>query len=68
MKELESMQKDSLHFSSSIALSLGDARTVRQTLLKVIADVEAILVPSPEETVRIFNIDFFEPGHSSEFF
>lgn len=60
--ELEDPQRDSLHYSSAMALSSKDAEIVKSLILELLAKCEAILKPSPEETVRIFSLDFFEPG------
>jgi uncharacterized protein (TIGR02147 family) len=62
MRELEDSKRDSLHFSSTMALSLKDTQKIKEILLEVIAKTESILKPSPEETSRVFCIDFFEPG------
>lgn len=61
LRSLEERKDDSLHFSSAMAISKIDAEKIRKLLLEAISDSEAILRPSPEETVRIFNLDLFEP-------
>ncbi|HWU44289.1 MAG TPA: TIGR02147 family protein [Bdellovibrio sp.] len=61
-RELEEIKPKSLHFSSAIALSIEDAQKVKEVLLQTIQEVEAIIKPSEEETIRVLCMDFFEPG------
>ena len=63
LNELEDSKRNSLHYSSAMALSREDILKVKQVLLETIAKTENILTPSPEEAVHIFCIDFYEPGH-----
>ncbi|WP_413585003.1 TIGR02147 family protein [Bdellovibrio sp. HCB274] len=60
---LESIRSDSLHYSSAIALSEEDAQKIKSLLLDAISKVEQVIRPSPEETVRIFSMDFFGLKH-----
>lgn len=62
-RELEELKKNSLHFSSAIALSKSDAQKIKDIFLKSIESSELIIKPSKEETVRILCVDFFEPGY-----
>ncbi len=62
LMELEDRKRDSLHFSSAMALSTDDAIRIKDLLLEAVRRSEAILKPSQEETVRVFCIDYFEPG------
>lgn len=61
LQELEKINSDSLHFSSALALAKADVEKIKSILLKTIQQAEEVLRPSPEEAVRILNIDFFEP-------
>ncbi len=61
LNRLEDLKPDSLHYSSIMALSKTDAAKVKSLLLATLAKAEGILKPSPEETARIFCIDYFEP-------
>lgn len=61
--ELEDIKPVSLHYSAAIALSVVDAERIRNLLLDAVSQTEKILRPSPEETVRVLCLDFFEPGH-----
>jgi uncharacterized protein (TIGR02147 family) len=63
-QELEEKKEESFHFSAAMALSLEDCSKIKAILLKGIEKIEAVLKPSQEETLRILNIDFFEPGTS----
>lgn len=67
LKELEEYKKDSLYFSSVMALSKEDAIKIKTIFIDTIGKVESILTSSSEETVRILCLDFFEPGTSSGF-
>lgn len=58
---LEEMKPDSLHYSSVMALSKTDAARVKNLLLETLSRTESLLRPSPEETARVFCIDYFEP-------
>lgn len=57
---LDNMKQSDLHFSGVIALSAKDANKIKKLALKLIKESEQILADSPEEVLRIFNIDFFE--------
>jgi hypothetical protein len=61
LNRLEDQKPDSLHYSSIMALSILDAAKIKNLLLETLANAEAVLKPSPEETARIFCIDYFEP-------
>ncbi|MGE3260724.1 MAG: DUF4423 domain-containing protein [Bacteriovoracia bacterium] len=60
--ELEDIKSESLHYSAAIALSRADAERIRALFLEAVSQAESILRPSPEETVRVLCVDFFEPG------
>lgn len=51
---------EDLFFTFPMSLSRADAGRLRQLLPKWIEDVHGIVGPSPSETVRCLNIDFFE--------
>jgi len=58
---LEDLKQDSIHYSSVLAIAEADCAKIKNVLLEAIARTEAILKPSPEETMRVFSMDFFEP-------
>lgn len=62
---LEEKKESSFHFSSAMALSVEDCAKIKAILLKAIEKTEEVLRPSPEETLRILNLDFYEPGIST---
>lgn len=49
-----------LHYSSVLALSKKDALKIRGIILELIKQKEEILIPSPEEEIVAFNIDYFK--------
>jgi uncharacterized protein (TIGR02147 family) len=63
LNELEDSKRDSLHYSSAMALSKEDIAKIKSILLEAIAKTESVLTPSPEEAIRVFCVDFYEPGH-----
>jgi uncharacterized protein (TIGR02147 family) len=63
VRELDDPKGGALHFSSAMTLSRADAERVKSVILETISQTESILRPSPEETVRVLNIDLFEPGN-----
>lgn len=62
-KAIESLVKKAeldLHYSSVLVLSHGDALKIKHLILDLIKEKEKILLPSPEEQLVVFNLDFFE--------
>jgi uncharacterized protein (TIGR02147 family) len=49
-----------LHYSSVLILSKKDALKIKQLILELIKEKEKILLPSPEEQMVIFNLDYFK--------
>lgn len=49
-----------LHYSSVLALSKKDVLKIRTLILDLIKEKETILIPSPEEEVIVFNVDYFK--------
>ena len=61
-RELEERKEMAFHFSAAMALSASDCEKIKTILLNAIEKTEQVLKPSPEETLRVLNIDFFKPG------
>lgn len=59
---LEDIDREALHFSSVMALSREDSVKIKNILLEAIAKSESLLQPSPEETLQILCLDFFNLG------
>lgn len=51
---------DDLFYSTVVSLSEKDSEAFRKTLLQLIQSFSKLVGPSPEETVRCLNIDWFE--------
>lgn len=62
IKTLESNDPTDLHYSSVITLSVKDVQKIKKTLLKMLEDIEPILLPSPEEEIYSLCLDFFAVG------
>ena len=50
-----------LHYSSVLVLSKDDAMRIKSLILELIKKKEEILLPSPDEDLVVFNIDYFRP-------
>ena len=61
-RELEEKKEGAFHFSSAMTLSVADCEKIKTILLNAVEKTEQVLKPSPEETLRVLNIDFFRPG------
>lgn len=51
-----------LHYSSVVSLSESDGEVLREIILKTILKFKEVIRKSPEETVRVFNLDYFALG------
>jgi uncharacterized protein (TIGR02147 family) len=49
-----------LHYSSVLVLSKKDAQKIRSLILDLIKKQEEILIPSSEEEMVVFNLDYFK--------
>ncbi len=49
-----------LHYSSILVLSKSDIQKIRSLILELIKKKEEILMPSPEEEMVVFNVDYFK--------
>lgn len=61
LEQLEKKSDDALHFSSILALSINDGEKIKELLLRLIEETEAVLRPSKEETSKVLCIDYFSP-------
>ncbi len=53
-------QKESLHYTTIVSLSIADADKLKQTLLEFISSFQRVVGPSKEEEVFCFATDFFK--------
>lgn len=62
-KALASLERESsfdLHYSSVMTLSKKDAIKIRDLILELTKKKDEILIPSPNEEIICFNLDFFK--------
>lgn len=57
---LENENDFNLHYSGVLTLSKKDAIKIRNLMLKMIAEQEEILIPSPNEEIISLNLDIFK--------
>ncbi len=60
MDKIKTQESNKLHFSFPMTLSNEDTEKVRRLLIKLIEEVDKIVRPSPSETLRCLNIDWFQ--------
>ncbi|HLD98888.1 MAG TPA: TIGR02147 family protein [Bdellovibrionota bacterium] len=60
IKALDKESSDDLHYSSIVTLSHSDIPRVRETLLRAIDQVRAIVRPSQNEQMICYNLDLFK--------
>jgi hypothetical protein len=63
IKNIENFSSENLHYSSVITVSRSDFKKIREILLKTVSEVEEVFVPSVEEEICSFNLDFFKVGN-----
>jgi uncharacterized protein (TIGR02147 family) len=54
-----SMKNEDLHYTSIVSLSVADRNRLKEILVKVIEDFNAVVAPSKEEAVSCLALDFF---------
>jgi len=57
---LEEENDFNLHYSAVLTLSKKDCHKIRDLILKLIAEKETILAPSPNEDIICLNMDLFK--------
>jgi uncharacterized protein (TIGR02147 family) len=60
IESLISTNDFNLNYSSILVLSKDDSMKIRNMILDLIKKKEEILIPSPEEDMVVFNIDYFQ--------
>ncbi len=60
LQHLEAPRAEDLHYSSVVSLSVKDAQHLQEEFLRLLENSGKTIADSPEETLRVFNLDFFE--------
>ena len=60
MRSLENSGRQNLFYTDVVSLSKEDVSKIKETLMKTIQELRAVIKDSPEETLQCLSLDFFE--------